>query len=273
VEHTLPGGVTSLRIVPAVDRAARLLDLLAGEGRDWTLTELAQELSVHKGTTRDILLTLQRHGLVERDLQSGKYRLGLGAARLARAALGRLDLRSASRPSLERLLAETGETVLLGVRSDHNVVIIDAAEASDDLHMSASVGQRLPISAGSFGKVFLSEPGAFEEFLETGGELQRFTDFTQTEVDVYAAELGVVRVRGYALDDEEYLPSVRAASTLVKGAYGETLGAITVVGFKARISLDALEELGQACRAEARAVAARLGATAIDEPNQPTSRP
>src|SRR5438552_3872013 len=140
----MPATVTRLRTVPAVDRAARLLDLLARDTRDWTLTELAQELSAHKGTTRDILLTLHRHGLVERDVQTRRYRLGLGAARLARAALGRLDLRGAVRPSLERLLAETGETVLLGVRSDQHVVIIDAAEPSDDLHMGASVGQKIP---------------------------------------------------------------------------------------------------------------------------------
>jgi IclR family acetate operon transcriptional repressor len=255
----VPATVTTLRIVPAVDRAARILDVLARDTRDWTLTELAQELGVHKGTTRDILLTLHRHGLVERDSQSGRYRLGLGAARLARAALGRLDLRGAARPSLEKLLAETGETVLLGVRSDRSVVIIDAAEAADDLHMSASVGQKIPLIAGSFGKVFLSEPGAFEEYLEGGGELTPFTTLSQTDPDVYAAELSFVRARGYALDSEEYLPSVRAASALVKGPYGETLGAITIVGFEARISSETLEDLGQACRQEAIAITNRMG--------------
>ena len=255
----MPGRVTTLRIVPAVDRAARLLDTLARDAQDWSLTELAQELGAHKGTTRDILLTLKRHGLVERDLQTGRYRLGLGTARLARAALGRLDLRGAARPSLERLLAETGETVILGVRSGENVVIVDVVEPPDDLHMGASIGQKIPLTAGSFGKVFLSEPGAFEEFLETGGNLTPFTNLTQTDVDVYAAELGVVRARGYALDSEEYLPSVRAASALVKGPYGETLGALTIVGFMARISPDTLEDLGRGCRQEALAITARLG--------------
>ena len=253
----------STRRVPAVDRAARMLDLLAENGRDWGLTELALAVGIHKGTARDILLTLQHHGLVERDGLSGRYRLGLGAARLARSAFARLDLREAARPSLQRLIAETGETVLLGVRDHHHVVIADLVEPSDDLHMSTSVGRRLPLCAGSFGKVFLAEPGAFEEYLEADGILRSFTETTQTDIDAYAAELAVVRVAGYALDDEEYLPGVCAASAIVRGPTGAAIGAITVVGFKARISLGLLDRLGQQCRAAGQEITTRVGGPCI----------
>jgi DNA-binding IclR family transcriptional regulator len=248
--------------VPAVDRAARLLEVLARENRDWGAAELAEELEIAANSARAILFTLQRHELVERDIENGKYRLGLGAARLGRAAGGRMDLRTAARPSLERLLAETGETVLLGVRNGQSIVIVDALEPDDDLHMSATIGDRVPITAGALGKVLLSEPGAFEEVLEGGGELRQFTQRTQTDVDAYAAELGIVRSRGFALDDEELVQGVRAASAPVKGPDGGTVGAITVVGFRTRISRERLEDLGQAVRQEALATAARLAGRA-----------
>lgn len=248
-----------IRLVPAVDRAARALDLLAAEGRDWGLTELASELGIHKGTARDILLTLQRHGLVARDAVSGRYRLGLGAVRLARVALSQLDLREAARPALEELLAKGGETVLLGVRDGEHVVIVDVATPTDGLHMSATVGQRLALCAGSFGKVFLAEPGAFEGYLEAGGELRAFTERSQTDPDAYAAELSVVRAAGYALDDEEYLQGVRAASAAIRGPLGSTIGALTIAGFTARLPLSRLEDLGRLCRAAGEDIRARLG--------------
>lgn len=248
-----------IRLVPAVDRAARVLDLLAAEGRDWGLTELALELGIHKGTARDILLTLQRHGLVARDSVNGRYRLGLGAVRLARAALTQIDLREAARPALEQLLTEGGETVLLGVRDGEHVVIVDLATPADGLHMSATVGQRLALCAGSFGKVFLAEPGVFEKYLENGGELRAFTERSQTDADAYAAELSVVRARGYALDDEEYLRGVRAASAAIRGPIGSTVGALTVVGFTARLPITRLDELGRLCRDAAIEVTHRLG--------------
>lgn len=268
MERTLAKALTPLvRIVPAVDRAARLLDALNRNGRDWSLTELANEVGIHKGTARDILLTLQRHGLVARDPASARYRIGVGAARFARAALGRIDFREAARPVMAELLNEVGETVLLGVREDHHVVIVESAEPAAEFHMSARVGQQLPLCAGSFGKVFLAEPRALEEYLAAGGELRGFTQASQTEVDAYAAELAVVRTTGYALDDEEYLDGVCAASAVVRGFAGEPLGAITVVGFRSRISLVALDRIGLACRAAADEVTARLAGGLVSAPS------
>ena len=254
------------RLVPAVDRAARMLDVLSRNGRDWSLTELAREIGIHKGTARDILLTLWRHGLVERDAVNGRYRLGLGVVRFARAALDRLDLREVAWPFLEKLLTATGETVLLGVRDGHHVVVVGVARPAGELHMAASIGQRLPLYAGSFGKAFLAEPGAFEAYLETGGDLSPYTERSQTDVDAYAAELYVVRARGYALDDGEYLDGVRAASAVVRGPTGGATGAVTVVGFKSRISLETLEAIGQACRATAEQISARLGGANLRAP-------
>jgi IclR family acetate operon transcriptional repressor len=262
---TLAFAVASERLVPAVDRAARLLDILGRNGQDWGLTELAQELGIHKGTTRDILLTLRRHGLVERDAASGRYRLGLGVARLARVALDRLDVRRVAQPFLTDLCAQAGETVLLGVRDDQHVVIADIAQPDHDLHMSTQVGRRLPLTAGSFGKVFLAAPRALETYLERGGILPQYTPNSQTDEDVYAAELAVVRARGYALDDEEYLPGVRAVSALIHGPLGEPAAAVTVVGFRARITLPQLEALGEACRATADAISEQLGGGTNDQ--------
>ncbi len=221
--------------------------------------QLAQELDINTGTARDILLTLRRHGLVERDAASGRYRLGLGVARLARVALDRLDVRRGARPLITELSARVGETVLLGVRDDQHVMIADIAEPDHDLHVFTEVGQRLPIIAGSFGKVFLAQARELEKYLELGGELPQYTPNSQTDADVYAAELTVVRAHGYALDDEEYLSGVRAASALVSGPLGEPAAALTVVGFRARITLPQLEALGEACRATADAISAHLG--------------
>lgn len=259
----------SERLVPAVDRAARLLEILGRNGQDWSLTELAQELGIQKGTARDILLTRRHHGLVERDTASGRFRLGLGVAWLARIALDRLDVRRVAHPSLTELCDRVGETVLLGVRDEAQVVIADVVQPDHDFHVSFQVGQRLPVVAGSFGKVFLAMPGELEKYLERGGDLPQYTQTSQTDVDVYEAELTVVRARGYALEDEEYLPGVRAASALVTGPFGEPAAAVTAVGFRARVTLPRLEALGEACRATADAISEQLSGAATTQANRP----
>jgi DNA-binding IclR family transcriptional regulator len=259
VERILALAAPSSRLVPAVDRAARMLELLGRQGQDWELTDLVMELDVPKGAARDILLTLHRHGLVERDAVSHRYRLGLGLARLARVALDRLDVRRVAHPLLTELCSQTGETVLLGVRDDQHIVIADVVHPDHDLHPSIEIGQRLSIIAGSFGKVFLADAREFETYLERGGDLPQYTPTSQNDADVYAAELSVVRARGYALDDEEYLSGVRAASALVRGPLDDPAAAVTVVGFRTRITLPRLEALGEACRLTADEVSAQLG--------------
>ena len=63
--------------VQVLDRAVTILDTLAAHDDDLSLFELAERLSLHKSTIHRLLMVLERHRLVERRAQSGKYGLGL----------------------------------------------------------------------------------------------------------------------------------------------------------------------------------------------------
>src|SRR6266571_8346301 len=96
-------------LIRSVDRAVAILDVLAVGG--WKAgAEVARELGVHRSTALRLLATLERHGLVERDQRTAKYRLGRRLAQLASAVRGEADLRQAGRPVLEHLARTLGET-------------------------------------------------------------------------------------------------------------------------------------------------------------------
>ena len=84
--------------VQSVDRALRILTMLAGHG-PLGVTEVAQQLQVHKSTAFRLLATLESHELVQQDAERGRYRLGMGVLRLAGATAVRLDLVQESRPA------------------------------------------------------------------------------------------------------------------------------------------------------------------------------
>lgn len=132
---------STYRVVPAVDKAARLLAEL-DEEQGLGISELARRIKASKGTVRDILLTLASHDLVTRD-RDGHFRRG-GR---------RFDLTHLARPHLERLLDAFGETSLLGIVTDGGVEIAARAEPGTDLHMSAPLGRRLPVNVGAHAKV------------------------------------------------------------------------------------------------------------------------
>lgn len=65
-------------LVQSVDRAVTVLEILARSGAAG-VTKVAAELGVHRSTA----CALEHRGLVEQPRGRGKYRLGLGIARLA----------------------------------------------------------------------------------------------------------------------------------------------------------------------------------------------
>src|SRR5690348_2483731 len=156
-------------MVPAVDRAARLLEVIESAGRAMTISELARELGINKGTMRDLLETLRAHGLLERDEARKEYRLGPRLARLGMAAVGQLDLATIARPFLVDLAERVSGTVLLVVSHGDRATIVDKVDgARVAVEVSATVGRRIRLAAGACGKVFLAygyEPDTIGHFL------------------------------------------------------------------------------------------------------------
>lgn len=133
---------TRYRVVPAVDKAARLLlELDAVHPRG--ISDLARGIDASKGTVRDILLTLASHGLITRE-DDGRFRAGWPPIRP-----------EVVQRHLDELMREAGHTAILGVLRGSRVEIVARAEPSSDLHMSAPIGRRIPVRVGAHRKVLL----------------------------------------------------------------------------------------------------------------------
>lgn len=77
--------------VQSVDRAAVVLQILARDGQAG-VSEIAEEIGIHKSSASRLLAALQAHELVQQDYDRGKYRLGFGILRLAASIPGQLNL-------------------------------------------------------------------------------------------------------------------------------------------------------------------------------------
>ena len=259
--NNVQNGERTAAAVPAIERAIRVLQALAENGEGRGLSELSRQLGVSKSTLSGVLATLERHRLVERDAGSRAFRLGVGLLDLSAAVIGRLDVREVARPFLVELCDASGETAILHVRSGEESVILDRAEPDRELKVVAPVGRRLPPFAGSVAKALLAElPAAEAEAFVRARPLPAFTPRSAAQPARYLKELARVRREGYALDDEEYLPGVRAASAVLRDRRGRAVGTLSVVGVGARVDSEHLHELGAQVAAAAAAASRRLGA-------------
>lgn len=248
-------------VVPAVARAVHVLRALGEDGDGLRLSELSRQLGVSKSTLSGLLWTLEGFGLVERDPASRAFRLGVGLLDLSAAVLRRLDLREAARPALEGLRDASGETAILHVPRGGQLLILDRAEPDHQLKVVAPVGHRLPAFAGSVAKALLAAlPEGQAEVLVRSRPLPAFTPRSIGDPDRYLEEVARARRDGYALEDEEFLPGVRAVSAPVLDAAGHAVGTLSVVGVSARLTGDRMRALAQDVAEAARAVSRRLGA-------------
>ncbi|MCC6222877.1 MAG: IclR family transcriptional regulator [Thermoleophilia bacterium] len=246
-----------------MERAIRILEALGRNDEGRPLSELARSLGLSKSTAWGLLGTLERHGLVERDSGTRAYRLGVGLLALGSPILRRLDLNTAARPELERLRDLSGETAILHVPQGEEYVIVERAEPDTQLKVVARAGLRLPAFAGSVAKAFLAARSSEEAgALVRRGPLPAFTERSVTDPDGYLAELDRVRRQGFALEHDEYLLGVRAASVPIRDSSGRAVATISIVGAASRLSERRLRAVVPELVAGAAAVSQDLGAPA-----------
>jgi DNA-binding IclR family transcriptional regulator len=217
-----------------VDRAARILDAIQAEGRPMRITELADQLEVSKGTVREILETLRMHGLLERNEETKRYRLGPKLLRLGASSRASLSLTTIARPYLQQLAETLSENVLMLVAKENDFLVQDACQPRDPRAMivvAASPGHTIPLHAGACAKV-----------LAAWGDPQQAKS---TKISSRAAK--AIRSTGYATDDQEYLEGVRAvAAPLLSLKDSSLLGIVLVSGIAASLRRDRLDSVGKA---------------------------
>ena len=246
--------------VQVLDRALAILEILSAGGADLSLGEISDKLDLHKSTAHRLIMVLERHKLIERNSVNGRYRLGLKLFELGTRAVSRLDLRERSRPVLERLVLETGETVHLCILDDAEVVYLDKVEPARSVRMSSSVGRRNPAYCTAVGKAILAYlPESQVESIVRKHGLKAMTANTITSFLELKGELAAIRDQGYAIDNEEIEEGVRCVGCVVRDFSGGPVAAISVSGPAFRLTRQKVKSISRPVVTAANALSAELG--------------
>ncbi|NMB46592.1 MAG: IclR family transcriptional regulator [Firmicutes bacterium] len=246
--------------VKSVSRAARLLIALADAGTEVSLTDLSQILDLPASTVHRLASTMIVYRLVEQNVMTGKYRLGLEALHMGNAVLQQLDFRQEAKPSMERLAELTGETVNLSVLNGDEVVYIEKAEGSAFLRMLSRIGHRAPVHCTGVGKVLLSEMALDEvrDILRRTG-MPALTPSTIVTFDGFLRELEFVRVNGYALDREECEVGASCVAAPIRNHVGKIVAGVSMSGPSVRFEDERLPELIDLLLETAHGISVKLG--------------
>lgn len=243
----------------SVDRALLALELLARNG-EVGVSELAQDIGVHKSTASRLLGSLEERELVEQTYERGKYRLGFGILRLANAVSGNLEVSRQGRDVCERLAAEVGETVNIAVLRSHFAVNVDQALGPSAIGTHNWVGELTPLHATSSGKVLLAytSPEQRRDLLAESG-LAAVASRTIVSAAALEECLAAVLRDGYVVSSEELEDGLNAVAAPIRDYTGGVIAALSVSGPVFRLTEERAHELAPAVIAAADEVGRRMG--------------
>jgi len=247
--------------VRAVERALQILDCFDDNHPEMGVSDIAEQVGLHKATAHRILTTLLNFGYIERAAEGQRYRLGLKLIELGSQAIKRVDLRREALPSMRQLTEELDEACDLSILDKHELLYIEVLQSSHALTIAASVGMRLPIHCTASGKVFLAYMPPEDLAGLLTGPLTRHTPNTMTSPDQLLKELEVVRQLGYACDHEELEMGIMAVAVPIRNKDGKVLAAMSVPSPISRMNAAHIPVTGEALLRAAASISRRLGWT------------
>lgn len=230
--------------VQSLERALKIIDLLAHSGKPMGVTEIGKLIGVHKSTAYRLVSTLRQFGYVDQDEETEKYFLGLKPLELSSIINERLDIKDVIHPYLEDLADKTSETVHLAVREGDEIVYIDKVESKHTIRMYSRIGARAPLYCTALGKCLLAfgPEELIKKWISKDNLPQRTPNTIKTGKEL-AEELERVRSQGYALDREEFEPGIRCVGVPIINRKGKAISAISISIPAFRLTEERLKEL------------------------------
>lgn len=258
--------------VKQVENVLDLFELYARDRAPLTLTAMARALGLPKSSAFNLIETLVERGFLYETRQRGGYYPTRRLFDVGREIMDGDPVLQTIHGELERLAADTGETVLLSLRRNDAVVYVDVVECASPIRYFAKIGDRRPVYTTSSGKAILTTYAARERaaLLETFAYVAH-QETTLTTPAALSAELDASLRRGWCEDRAEYTPDVMGIG--VPLVHGERRYGLAIAGPIYRMGPQR-EALAATLRAAARRIQCVLqGPEAERAPRRPPAAP
>lgn len=222
--------------VRSVERALDIM-LCFRDSSELTLTEISNQVGLHKSTVHRLLASLEGKGFLLRDPSGDKYRLGFSVWELSANLSQGDDVSMLLLPEMERLRDQVGETISIYVRDGKERVRIQAVQSKQAVRRVAPVGARMPLYVGASSKVLVAF-GDEDLQNDLAHDAQSSLGLTPS---VFMNQLAEIRAQGYATSVEEREPGAAALSAPILNRSGKLVAALAISGPVSRLTLEQMQ--------------------------------
>lgn len=221
--------------VQSVIKAIDLLEALAQDGDNPSITAIEKRLDLSHNKAFRLLATLEDKGLVDRNAQTNTYCLGLQAFQMAQHILKSTNLIRLAYPVMEELARKLDEAIYITVMNDDEVLFLDMVDSLQQIKTIDMVGKRFPFFTNAAGKVLKSVSSV--DLLGRGNKKKNIPDPQRLKT-----ELDEIKKKGVAVDFGGLGEGICAVAVVIRDYAGKTVGALTLLAPSFRMLQERLEQ-------------------------------
>ncbi len=229
-------------ISPILHRAVAILDCFNQDRPEIGVREAARLVDLSSSATGRLMASMRNLGILSQNPESKAYCLGPRVLTWAGVYSATLDLRKRALPFLEELYVSTNETISLYILQGNDRICVERLESAQTVRIVARVGRRLPLYAGSAGKVLLAFLPAdrLRNILPTL-KMEALTQNTITDRNQLENELVGIRKMGFAVSHGEWISDASGIAVPIFDQFNEPVGAISISGPTQRFTRSVIE--------------------------------
>lgn len=173
---------------------------------EFGVSDLARRSGQTKNQTFRLLQTMISVGVVVQNSESRTYSLGYRLLELGAAAQAKSNLVHAARATLDRLVMDTGDRIILGrLTADFATILLDSRDMGPQVTNNRAVGARFALHAGAGSKLLLAYSTAeyIESYIRVASPLKRFTPYTCVQPSLLREECERIRSNGFSISFQD----------------------------------------------------------------------
>lgn len=223
-------------MIGAIVHAVQVINSFTDDAPVLGITQIAQNVGMAPSSIHHIVDTLCVEGILQR-LPNNKYTLGFKMVEWGTLSLQAHPVTRISGAPMKKLMEQFNETVHLAAYDpqDRSMVYLQKFECNRSLRISTRVGARQPSHCTSLGKAYLAfAPQSLA--LSVAQHLCSQTSHSIVHPEQFITDLQAIRLRGYAIDNEEGEDGVFCVGAPILTANGKPLAAVSLAGPAKRIN-------------------------------------
>lgn len=217
--------------VKTLKKALDILECFSVTTPELGISEISDRLGLYKSNVHNIITTFEQCGYIEKNEETGKYRLSTKILELSYIINTNMGLHNAIHPPMSALSSEVNEVVYFAVPKGSRILYLEGVYPVNSFSARSMVGETAEMYCTSIGKAilaYLQPDQAIRAISEQS--MQRHTPTTITDRTALLDELDITRKRGYSIDNMEHEFGIMCVGVPVFKRDGSLVGAMSISG-------------------------------------------